>query len=280
MRWCFGRPWLEADDDFAACAAQLTAQAWPEEFAFADFFDAPSLAALCLAGFMPMSAELPVALSQAGPVAALDPADWRRQRPYLTPKLHLYRCLLVPEACHVSRSARRRAQGFRLTFDRAFDTCLDRCLVAHGGDWLTPPLVAAFRRLHGAAPATLPGGLRFVSVELWQDGDLAAGEIGYQAGAVYTSLSGFRGPSGAGTVQLTALAAALRQHGVRCWDLGMPMDYKTVLGAASVDRATFLASLLRLSRQPAASLGSLWPDTGQAAGDLLAAAQPAAPPAG
>ncbi|HAP42742.1 MAG: hypothetical protein A2087_04855 [Spirochaetes bacterium GWD1_61_31] len=289
MRWLLGRPWLDAADDFAACARQLTAKAWPEEFAFAEFFDDQRIVDLCLAGFMPMSAELPVALSRGEGPATFDSGSWRRRQIFLTPKLHLFRCLLVPEACHASRSARRQASSYRLTLNQAFDMTLDRCVAAHGGDWLTPPLVAAFKRLHAASAAGLPGSLRFVSVELWRDEAgaddpslatgqsvaagqlLVAGEIGYQAGAIYTSLSGFRGPSGSGTVQLAALAAALRQHGVSLWDLGMPMDYKSALGAGSVNRATFLACLRRLSTQPAISLGSQWPATGQSAADLIKA---------
>jgi hypothetical protein len=41
-------------------------------------------------------------------------------------------------------------------------------------------------------------------------------------------------------VQLLALGVSLRQAGFAIWDLGMPMRYKSELGAAELDRTTFL----------------------------------------
>jgi len=85
------------------------------------------------------------------------------------------------------------------------------------------------------------------SVELWAEegGDsqpvrLVAGEIGYVCGTMYTSLTGFYRESGAGTVQLLAVAGLLLRAGVQCWDLGMNHDYKDNLGAQDLERADFV----------------------------------------
>ena len=90
------------------------------------------------------------------------------------------------------------------------------------------------------------GGLsRVVSVELWssETGKLAAGELGVLVGAVYTSLTGFFDKSrysGAGKVQLAALADLLRNCGVQVWNLGMDLDYKNEMRAMTVPRGEFL----------------------------------------
>ena len=81
------------------------------------------------------------------------------------------------------------------------------------------------------------------SIEVWLNGELAAGEIGFAVGGAYTSLSGFSAVSSAGSVQLAAAAKLLERCGFSMWDLGMKMNYKTAIGATLIDRAAFLATL-------------------------------------
>ena len=81
------------------------------------------------------------------------------------------------------------------------------------------------------------------SIEVWLNGELAAGEIGFAVGSAYTSLSGFSAVSSAGSVQLAAAAKLLERCGFSMWDLGMKMNYKTAIGATLIDRAAFLATL-------------------------------------
>ncbi|MCL2128594.1 MAG: GNAT family N-acetyltransferase, partial [Treponema sp.] len=117
-----------------------------------------------------------------------------------------------------------------------FDRILDRCLAIHGEDWLTPPLVAAIRHIRRAGFR----GARPVSFGLYRDGKLAAGEFGVIAGNVYTSYSGYRDESNSGTVQLILTAQYLREHGFAFFDLGMPLDYKTLLGAEDLEPGDFV----------------------------------------
>lgn len=187
------------------------------------------------------------------------------------PKLHEYRCLIHPLTnLHVSKSTRKKSKQFRITLNQSFDWVVQECRRQHGSVcWLYPKLVQAFRSLYensymakssssssssssstsslctetGVIERIIP--VRVHSIEVWDDatGELAAGELGYTVGALYTSLTGFTRQDSAGSVQLAALGRLLQQSGFAVWDLGMAMDYKTTLGCQDVPRTTFLRIL-------------------------------------
>ncbi|MDC7221007.1 MAG: GNAT family N-acetyltransferase [Spirochaetales bacterium] len=82
-------------------------------------------------------------------------------------------------------------------------------------------------------------------VELYEQGELVAGEIGYTMGKVYTSLTGFssreREHRNRGTLQLVLLARYLKKEGYAFWNLGHPfMEYKTRIGAKIISRNNFI----------------------------------------
>lgn len=160
-------------------------------------------------------------------------------------KCHRQRMVLRFPELHVSRSTRRMiARGdFHLHLDRNFDEVLEAIDAVHDRVcWLIPPLAAVFRRLHHQPEE----GVSLHSVELRTGaGELVAGEVGYQCGPVYTSLSGFHFLSGAGTVQMVSLARVLADAGMRFWDLGMDIEYKRALGAVPVPRRQFLTEYRR-----------------------------------
>jgi Leu/Phe-tRNA-protein transferase len=86
---------------------------------------------------------------------------------------------------------------------------------------------------------------------LARDGELIAGEVGYEVGKVYTSLTGFfyrenRLDNHAGKLQLHLLAGELEVRGFAFWNLGQPeMAYKIQFGAEVVPREEFLRRWLR-----------------------------------
>jgi len=90
--------------------------------------------------------------------------------------------------------------------------------------------------------------VRLYSVEVWNavTGELAAGELGYSVGSVYTSLTGFTAEDSAGSVQLAALGRFLSRGSFDMWDLGMELDYKTRLGAHNMDRVLFVDTIKKL----------------------------------
>lgn len=227
MLWIGGDvPLIEPGDDYATLADALAAD-MDGEFAVDPFIAPDHVEAAALGRFMPMSMTLE---TPDGSMRAL------------TPKLHLERCLLDPAAARPTRTALREAARYELSVNLAFDEALAACVASHGDEWLSPELASAFSLLHGQRASRKAA---FASVELWKGGELAAGEIGYLIGSAYASLSGFRLVSGAGTVQLYALAAALRGMGVKLWDLGMAMPYKTALGGRAFPRDAYLPALGR-----------------------------------
>jgi len=236
-----GLAWIFRDDDWTACADTLAAEAYPLEFTLSTTLDADAVEAACLAGFMPMSSrfDAPLGFPYGEPESsgAASSDQELETRIFLTPKLHLERCVLHPPEARIGSSTRRASRGFLISLNQAFDETLTTCVDTHGDGWLTPPLTRVFRELHAHRAGR---SIQLVSVELWKDGVLAAGEIGYAAGTAYASLSGFRRLSGAGTVQLAALAGILAASGFSVWDLGMPMEYKHALGGRPLNRHEYL----------------------------------------
>ncbi len=197
------------------------------EFFVSPSFTSPYVSALIRAGFLPMS------------------ADWG-EGAFLLPKLHRQRSLLDWADIHTPRSVRRLARGFCLRVNADFGACQAACAGQHGEDWLSPALQEIFLSLH-LKPVDPEIGLH--SIELYPDpvhspkldpDFLCAGEIGYSCGGAYTSLSGFYRIDSGGSVQLAATGALLASSGFSFWDLGMPMAYKSALGARNLDRSQFL----------------------------------------
>jgi len=196
-----------------------------KEFCLSLDFSPDFIARLMAAGFLVMSTK------------------FEDEQYLLLPKLHLTRSALFFDNLHIKKSVKRYLGRYELRYDTDFDFIVNRCQEIHGDDWLTRPLVAAIRdirqnRLHGVYPA---------SFALYRDDKLVAGEFGVKAGKVYTSYSGYYDEDNSGTVQLILAAQWLREHGFAFFDLGMPLDYKTALGAVDISPEDFVA-LFRASQ--------------------------------
>jgi Leu/Phe-tRNA-protein transferase len=208
--------------DYGRLAGVLLAAQYPGEFLFDSELSGDSVERASLAGFMPMSARLP----QDGFAVV-----------YLAAKLHTRRCVALPASLRPTKSALRDAKRYSLGLNGDFDATLAGCVARHGDDWLSAELCSVFRELARERQARR---IKMLSAELYEDGEPVAGEIGYLIGSAYASLSGYTLRSGAGTVQLYALAALLAREGLRLWDLGMPLEYKLRLGARVEPRAEFM----------------------------------------
>ncbi|GHV63812.1 hypothetical protein AGMMS49587_14870 [Spirochaetia bacterium] len=253
LRYTFGGyVYISAEDDPRAIARAMVETGYDEEFCVAGppalNFDPDFTARLMAAGFLVMS----LRLAEPEPVYIL------------TPKLHLERSIIFFEDFHEPRSARRLIPRYELRTDiqpeisgefDLFDTVMERCAAVHGEDWLTPPLRESFRQIRAlrTAGAGLP--VRPAAFGLFREGRLAAGEFGVVSGKVYTSYSGYYDEDSAGTVQLILTGRYLRDTGFAFWDLGMPLEYKTRLGARRVEREAFLELIYGKPRNGAETHG-------------------------
>ena len=209
---------------------------YDRDFCISLDFTPDFIARLMEAGFLVMSSQMD------DPYDPADEASRENSTPedfpsyILLPKLHLSRSALFFDKLHVKKSVRRYLHRYELRADADFDRIVDRCLEIHGDGWLTPPLVGAIRAirqetLHGVHP---------MSFGLYRDGELVAGEFGIRAGGVYTSYSGYYDETNAGTVQIILTTRYLQEHGFAFFDLGMPLDYKTGLGAQDISPEEFV----------------------------------------
>jgi tetratricopeptide (TPR) repeat protein len=86
---------------------------------------------------------------------------------------------------------------------------------------------------------------RAVSVALYKEGKLVAGELGVITGRVYTSYTGYHDEPSAGTVQLIMLARYLIEKGYAFWDLGPSTfewdAYKLRLGAKKMSSEEYFS---------------------------------------
>ena len=188
-------------------AADIT-HAEGSEFCVSPRLDPEMVAGTCYHGCMPMGLEL----------------DGQQ---LLLIKCHEERSVLDFADLHTSASTARRARGLSLEIDRDFRGCLAAIVSAHPDRWLVDGLCDSLLSLH-QAPLL---GVRVHSIEVYDGGELVAGEVGYGCGAVYTSLAGFHRRSGAGSVQLGCLGRILESGGFGFWDLGMDIEYKRRLGS-------------------------------------------------
>jgi len=228
-----GHLFIAPSDDCHRIVDAMLETDYDEEFCLASVFEPEFIAKLMEAGFLVMSANLS-----------------EEDDPFyvLLPKLHYVRSVLFFENLHVKKSIRKILNRYELRADADFDYIVDRCVEKHGSDWLTPPLVDRIKTIRrNAAPNhPIPETLSPVpyaypaSFALYRDGKFVAGEFGVVCGKVYTSYSGFYDESDAGTVQMVKTTLYLRENGFSFFDFGMPLKYKTDLGAVDISQNEFV----------------------------------------
>ena len=243
-----GHVFIDPSDDCDRVVDTLLATDYSEEFCLARDFEEDFISRLMEAGFLIMSTEIRDDTSSNGE-ASEPPAAQSGELPeerffILLPKLHLIRSVLFFSELHIKKSIRRFLPMYELRVDTDFDLILDKCVQIHGADWLTPPLTAIIRSLRRRKDLRA----RPVSFGVYREGELKAGEIGVVVGQVYTSYSGYYGEDNAGTAQMILMTQWLEATGFDFLDLGMPLDYKTCLGARNISPRQFV-ELFRAGRR-------------------------------
>lgn len=159
------------------------------------------------------------------------------------------RLVLFPAEIRISRSLRKtlRSGRFEVTLDRAFADVVAGCAEPRdeeGGTWITPPMRAAYTKLHRQGYAH--------SVECWHEGELAGGLYGVSLGKMFYGESMFSRVSDASKVALVHLARLLEKLGYGMIDCQMTTAHLLSMGAREISRKTFSASLAALVDQPQA----------------------------
>ncbi|MDR1940705.1 MAG: GNAT family N-acetyltransferase [Endomicrobium sp.] len=187
-----------------------------QEFCLVYNYDLDFTAALMKAGFLIMS---------------------RSGSSNIMPMHHLIRSVLDFSDLHINRSLKRFISKYELRADTDFNIIIEKCYAAYGDYWLTKKLIELIIKIKEKNyPDVKP-----VSFGVYRDGQLKAGEFGIISGKVYTSYSGYHEENHSGKVQLVLTAKYLRENGFAFWDFGMPLDYKTELGAKNITLPQFLA---------------------------------------
>ena len=150
------------------------------------------------------------------------------------------------DGLRVSRSLRAACRRFTVRVDTAYDAVVEGC--AHPprhGSWISPEMVAAYRRLHD---------LGWVhSVESWRvaaDGTehLAGGLYGVAIGGLFAGESMFHRAPDASKVALVGLAERLGPDALL--DVQWRTPHLASLGAVEIPRAEYLARLSAALRRP------------------------------
>jgi Leu/Phe-tRNA-protein transferase len=216
-----GHLFINPENDPDHLVDWIVGSGYGEEYCFAEDFDPAFIAGLMAAGFLVMSVRL----------------NFNNENTVLLmPKHHILRDVLFYKDLHVTKSARRLLGRYELRAGVDFETIIDKCVLTHGDDWLTPELTGVFKKLQWLNhPLVKP-----FCFGVYRDGELKAGEFGTVSGRVYTSYSGYHEENSSGTAQMILTAQFLEQHGYAFWDLGMPLPYKTDLGSKTIEIEEFI----------------------------------------
>ena len=146
------------------------------------------------------------------------------------------RCVIYPQAVHVSRRLRRRYnQGqFTLSVDRAFPEVIEACAEPrrdHDGTWITADMKTAFIHLHEMGVAH--------SVEVHVDDELAGGIYGLALGRVFFGESMFSKRKDTSKIALIALCRQLQQWGFTLLDCQISNSHLLSMGAQEISRQEF-----------------------------------------
>jgi len=211
-RWIFPDP-LEADDDIVAVGADL---------------EPATILSAYEQGIFPM------------PLSNIEDMSWWSP---------VRRGILPLDGMRVSRSLRKSARRYRVTFDSAYDDVVAGCAdPSRSGAWIDDRIVAAYRRLFD---------LGYVhSVEVWHDDELVGGLYGVAIGGLFAGESMFHRRRDASKVALLGLVELMDDgRADRLLDVQWSTDHLASLGVIEVRRADYLSMLRRALTVP---LPSLW----------------------
>jgi leucyl/phenylalanyl-tRNA--protein transferase len=136
-----------------------------------------------------------------------------------------------------------RSGRFLVTVNRDFAGVIGGCADRPGqGTWLTPEMIAAYRRLHQLGHAH--------SVEVWHADRLAGGLYGVALGGMFAGESMFTCVRDASKVALAFVVDYLRTRGFQLFDIQFRTEHTGRLGAIEVPRQEYLQRLSKAVQLP------------------------------
>ena len=185
------------------------------------------------------SAAFYIAQAKAGFIAVTDIYEGRE---LLLPEIQFSYALLHFENLHISKKVKKllRKKKLKLQFTSDIHPIAEKIRTHHKQCWLTERYEQTLLQTRH-----IREDFQILGCYIEEDGEMAAGEIGYIIGNTYTSLSGFGSREkrfrNYGTAQLVLLAHYLQENGFAFWNLGQSyMPYKFALGAKQYERGDFL----------------------------------------
>jgi leucyl/phenylalanyl-tRNA---protein transferase len=155
------------------------------------------------------------------------------------------RMVLAPQDFRLHRSLRQTLKrwwqqpGFELVFDRDFTQVMTRCAQqrrrGQQGTWILPAMVQAYSALHRQGLAH--------SAEVRINGQLVAGLYFISLGRMVFGESMFTDLRDGSKMALALLVSVARQAGVALIDCQQNTRHLASLGAAEIDRQSFLRTL-------------------------------------
>lgn len=156
------------------------------------------------------------------------------------------RWVITPESLRVNRSLTKllRKRPYHITANQCFSQVIQACAAPRAeqdGTWITTAMQQAYCQLHALGYAH--------SIEVWQGDTLVGGLYGIALGDVFFGESMFSRANSASKVALVALA---RQSWVKLIDCQAHTPHTESMGAKTLARSDFRATLERLIPLPLA----------------------------
>jgi Leu/Phe-tRNA-protein transferase len=208
---------LTEDDDPKEAIDVIINTNYPFEYCWGDNFKPEFLSKLVQEGFFIMSRKIK---RNDGTVSYLPQAMH-----------HLSRSILFFDNIKMTKTVKRFLNKYELKSFDNIEMIIDKCVEIHGSGWLSPILVQSMKKI---AKSDNPK-VTFIAFGLYREGKLVAGDFGALVGRIYSSYSGFHLESNSGSVQMILTAKYLKDNGFAFWDLGMPLKYKSELGAKTIN---------------------------------------------
>lgn len=135
----------------------------------------------------------------------------------------------------VSRSLRRSAKRYEVTFDQAYREVMMRCAAREEGTWITPEFLDVYTEMHRLGKGH--------SAEAWKDGRLVGGVYGVALGGAFMAESMFHSETDAGKVALWQLMEWLERRGFTLFDVQFMTPHLASLGAIEISASDYLRFL-------------------------------------